>query len=299
MDSTSSASSVDASPSYQEATWTEATPQADGDESVVTSYPVKTINDPKRSSAAISIRAFLLGLAFGVSLTHLLQRPSSPVWRASCFLGALSAFHFLEFYITALYNPPAATISAFLLTSNGYAYNIAHTLALFECTLRNYIAPTYFPEWTYLRPLDALLPAEGSARSMWLVVGFGMLFVGQVTRTLAMRHAGTNFNHLIQFRKKAGHVLVTDGIYRWLRHPSYFGFFWWGLGTQVIMGNTVCLMGYAVVLWRFFRHRIESKCALAALHRAAVVQSSGMLIRPFNRRGELVDWLLWDGLCPI
>ncbi len=85
-----------------------------------------------------------------------------------------------------------------------------------------------------------------------------MLVVGQGTRTTAMIHAGSNFNHLIQSKKKEGHVLVTGGIYKYLRHPSYFGFFWWGLGTQVVLGNAVCLVGYAVVLWRFFKRRIES-----------------------------------------
>lgn len=74
-----------------------------------------------------------------------------------------------------------------------------------------------------------------------------------------MVHAGSNFNHLVQMKKKEGHFLVTDGVYGWLRHPSYFGFFWWGLGTQVVMGNVGCLAGYAVVLWRFFRLRIESE----------------------------------------
>ncbi len=73
-----------------------------------------------------------------------------------------------------------------------------------------------------------------------------------------MVHAGSNFNHLVQSKKRKGHVLVTGGVYRYLRHPSYFGFFWWGLGTQVVLGNAVCLVGYAVVLWRFFRRRIES-----------------------------------------
>lgn len=33
-----------------------------------------------------------------------------------------------------------------------------------------------------------------------------------------------------------------------------------GLGTQIIMGNEGCLIGYAVVLWRFFKYRIESEC---------------------------------------
>ena len=86
-----------------------------------------------------------------------------------------------------------------------------------------------------------------------------MLVVGQTSRTTAMAHAGSNFNHLVQSKKKEGHELVTDGIYAWLRHPSYFGFFWWGLGTQVVLGNGICLVAYAIALWRFFRHRIEKE----------------------------------------
>ena len=29
------------------------------------------------------------------------------------------------------------------------------------------------------------------------------------------------------------HVLVTNGIYKIFRHPGYFGFYLWALGTQV------------------------------------------------------------------
>ncbi|KAL8855082.1 MAG: hypothetical protein Q9221_000279 [Calogaya cf. arnoldii] len=219
-------------------------------------------SDSKRSPSAISLRAFVLGLAFGVSLTLTvvqLQPPLNPLWRASFFLAILSIFHFLEFYITARYNPPAATLSAFLLTGNGYAYNLAHTLAFLECILRNYVAPRYYPDWPLLQPFNAFLPLDGGARLAWLTLGLTMLLGGQGIRTLAMAQAGTNFNHLVQSKKKEGHVLVTNGIYRWLRHPSYFGFFWWGLGTQLVMGNLVCLVGYAVVLWRFFSLRIASE----------------------------------------
>lgn len=219
--------------------------------------------DTGKSPSAIALRAFILGLVFGVSLALTLlavQQPRNPLWRASSFLATLSFFHFLEFYITARYNPQAATVSAFLLSQNGYAYNVAHTLAFLECLFRHHVAKIYFPGQVYLQPFDAILPGGQLAKTAWLTLGFAMLAFGQGTRTLAMVHAGTNFNHLVQSRRKEGHVLVTGGIYGWLRHPSYFGFFWWGLGTQVVMGNVGCLFGYAVVLWRFFRHRIESKC---------------------------------------
>lgn len=88
-------------------------------------------------------------------------------------------------------------------------------------------------------------------------MGLLLMGVGQVVRSLAMAHAAGNFNHHVQSRRKDGHVLVTDGIYSVLRHPSYFGFFWWGLGTQMVLGNFVCFALYALVLWRFFAKRIE------------------------------------------
>lgn len=74
-----------------------------------------------------------------------------------------------------------------------------------------------------------------------------------------MSQAGSNFNHTVQQQRKSGHELVTQGLYGVLRHPSYFGFWWWGLGTQMVLGNAICFVGYAVVLWRFFSGRIEKE----------------------------------------
>ncbi|MCJ1297407.1 hypothetical protein MMC08_000193 [Hypocenomyce scalaris] len=199
-----------------------------------------------KSLSGISLRSFLLGQTLGVSLflTGLLLYNENSLWRAPFFLVTLSIFHFLEYYTTARYNPTAANISAFLLSQNGYAYNVAHTLAFLECILPS-----------PLSVLPAILPSF--SRPLLLAVGSIMIVLGQTTRTLAMAQAGSNFNHTVQMKRKEGHELVTDGVYAWLRHPSYFGFWWWGLGTQVVLGNGICFVGYAVVLWRFFSGRIE------------------------------------------
>ncbi|MCJ1455674.1 hypothetical protein MMC28_006030, partial [Mycoblastus sanguinarius] len=202
--------------------------------------------DPAKSPSAISLRAFLLGLTLGTSLllAFWLSYNSIALWRGPFFLATLSLFHFLEYYTTATFNPSSATVSAFLLSQNGKAYNIAHTLAFMECfTHYHWFSSSHIlPEWLWMP---------------YLILGFTMIVIGQATRTTAMAHAGNNFNHLVQSKKKVGHELVTDGIYARLRHPAYFGFFWWGLGTQVVLGNVVCLTGYAVVLWRFFSRRIK------------------------------------------
>ncbi|KAH8671932.1 Isoprenylcysteine carboxyl methyltransferase family-domain-containing protein [Tricladium varicosporioides] len=197
-----------------------------------------------KSLSGIALRAFLLGLSLAgsVALTTYLLYNANPLWRAPFFLASLSLFHFLEFYTTALTNSPGARVSSFLLSSNGSAYNIAHGTAFAELLLSH----LFLPQSILPHPIHTLL----------LLTGLILITIGQSTRTLAMLHAGSNFSHIVSHTKKSSHELVTTGIYSILRHPSYFGFFWWGIGTQLVCGNVVCLVGYAVVLWRFFERRI-------------------------------------------
>ena len=225
------------------------------------SIPTAFFPHGSRSLSGISIRAFVLGAIFGAALTvttfitilpHIsvsiavkIARSITPHWRTPFFLTALTLFHFLEFYTTAKYNTVNATASSFLLTTNGRAYNAANAGALLECFLTSVFAPTWQTRF--------------SSSKLILGLGLGMVVTGQVVRSVAMARAGRNFNHHVQTRKNENHVLVKEGIYAYLRHPSYFGFFWWAVGTQVVVGNSICLGVYAVALWRFFRRRIESK----------------------------------------
>lgn len=43
----------------------------------------------------------------------------------------------------------------------------------------------------------------------------------------------TNFAHIVQTEKDKHHELVTHGVYSLFRHPSYVGWFYWSIGTQV------------------------------------------------------------------
>ncbi|CAI6337397.1 unnamed protein product [Periconia digitata] len=196
-----------------------------------------------RSLSGIALRAFLLGVVGTASLmlTLALSYYQSRLWRPFSFLAALCVFHFLEFWTTARYNTPIAYVSSFLLT-NGDRYRQAHTFALLETIVTSCL----FPGW------------QARLNPPWVIAcGIAMIVVGQVVRSVAMIQAGTNFNHQVQSQKSEGHELVTQGVYRYFRHPSYFGFFWWGIGTQVLLGNFVSLVGYTCVLWYFFSRRIS------------------------------------------
>ena len=199
-----------------------------------------------RSLAHIALQAFSLGAVLAGSLAVLAWlvalRPGPPhaLWRLPAFAACLSVFHYLEFYVTAAHNTRAARADSFLLFTNGVVYEAAHALAAAEA-----VAGARVPAW------------GGLWSGPWSVVlGLCLVVGGQAVRSVAMAQAGTNFSHVPARTRRAGHELVTHGVYAWLRHPSYFGFFWWALGTQVLMGNTVCLVGYAVTLWVFFQRRI-------------------------------------------
>ncbi|KFH48855.1 Protein-S-isoprenylcysteine O-methyltransferase-like protein [Hapsidospora chrysogenum ATCC 11550] len=204
--------------------------------------------EPK-SLSGIALRAFCLGAAFSTSILlaiTLLLRGDSPLWRPPFFIAALSAFHFLEFWTTAHRNTLVASVDSFLLTANWPSYAIAHASALLECL----IVGTFFPgrHW-----------APGYLSPFFIASGLVMVVVGQAVRSAAMLQAGASFNHHVQTRKARSHRLVTEGVYAALRHPSYFGFFYWGLGTQLVLGNVVCFVAYAGVLWVFFRDRIRKE----------------------------------------
>lgn len=87
-----------------------------------------------------------------------------------------------------------------------------------------------------------------------------MVIIGQIIRTLAQVHAGRSFSHIIARGLPAqDHVLVTNGIYAYSRHPSYLGFFIWAIGTQVMLRNPFSICSFTIVLWRFFNNRIQDE----------------------------------------
>lgn len=176
---------------------------------------------------------------FGSSVA--LLAPYSYWWctrQLGFFLAAWSAFHWGEFAVTAGWNREKCSVDSFLL-ENGQIYHIAHGFAVTEYLLTIWFSPGLksFPYIT--------------------AIGVVLVVLGQVLRSAAMIHAATNFSHQVAHRKAESHQLVTDGIYAWIRHPSYAGFFYWALGTQLVLQNPISFLGFCAVLWRFFSSRIK------------------------------------------
>ena len=76
--------------------------------------------------------------------------------------------------------------------------------------------------------LDAYLPAYTDRRGFWTLdgdtirwLGVGLFAAGGALRIWPVFVLGPRFSGLVAIQP--GHTLVTSGIYRFIRHPSYLG----------------------------------------------------------------------------
>ncbi|SPO23051.1 related to STE14 - farnesyl cysteine carboxyl-methyltransferase [Ustilago trichophora] len=216
-------------------------------------YVIPTAYAP--AALQISNTVFPLGLLFGLVLPRTLKflyhtltfsataKEAGGWWtlpQLSIYLCSWISFHMLEFTVTASYNPTRLFSDSFLL-NNGIHYHIAHLLSLLEFALTAHFYP-------HLKAI-----------SLYTYIGLALILFGQTLRSLAMIHASNNFSHLLAFQKRSDHHLVTTGVYGYTRHPSYVGFTYWALGTQVLLGNKLALVGFIGTLWLFFSRRIRAE----------------------------------------
>lgn len=88
------------------------------------------------------------------------------------------------------------------------------------------------------------------------IIGLILALTGEFIRKLAMFTAGRNFTHLVSVKKETQHELITHGIYSCFRHPSYAGWFYWAVGTQIMLLNPICTLLFTILSYMFFKDRI-------------------------------------------
>mmetsp|Transcript_23613 Transcript_23613/g.53267 ORF Transcript_23613/g.53267 Transcript_23613/m.53267 type:complete len:273 (-) Transcript_23613:283-1101(-) len=199
----------------------------------------------KAGIGRVGLAGFGLGVIFGANLCLLIilvfvDAPFKGIlaqW--SLYLVALSGFHFSEFLVTALYKPESVSYDSFVI-NHSKAYTIAALASWLEFWLESLV-----------------LPGSFKRRPGVLCFGLVLVLLGQGLRAGAMWTAKANFNHLVMVdSREPGHRLVTHGVYKRLRHPSYFGWFWWCVGLQLLLSNPICTLAYAYAARDFFMKRI-------------------------------------------
>ena len=148
----------------------------------------------------------------------------------------LAFYHLMEFLSTALFNNRAVDDDSFILED--WDMHWVTVASVVEYVIRTWLG------WNVIH---------------WIsFVGVLVAVAGQFVRTLAMYTACESFNHYIQRHHEAEkHRLVTHGIYAILRHPSYFGFWWWYVGLQLYLNNVILGVVGGYILCRFFKKRVE------------------------------------------
>lgn len=181
--------------------------------------------------------SFLFLVNFTILMLHLFgfYKISTDIVTLNLYLIFLTIFHLLEFYCTCIFNNKATDDDSFIL--NDFELLLCYVLSIIEHALRCYL----FPVVSYKA----------------LTIAVVLCIAGQVSRSIAMCTAKESFNHYIQVEHDKEHKLVTNGIYKTFRHPSYFGFFWWFVGTEILLGNIICLIFGIVKLQAFFKKRID------------------------------------------
>lgn len=184
----------------------------------------------------IGIRSSFLGLVEALSILLIIFGPT--IWKQFGVYGFFMAFfHYSEFLTIAWCNPTSLSIDSFMLY-----HSIPYVLAAISSWVE-FILEVHF------------LPSFKNYYHIWLL-GVIMCILGEIIRKTSMFTASRSFTHLVQYEKNDNHKLVTHGIYAYARHPSYMGWFWWSIGTQIVLLNPICIILYTIVSWKFFHDRI-------------------------------------------
>ncbi|RDD42394.1 Protein-S-isoprenylcysteine O-methyltransferase [Trichoplax sp. H2] len=191
-----------------------------------------------RSGGLILVAATFLGLVFSFGLYLVVH--GTNLRYLGFYLMSLSFFHWSEYATTALFNAEKLSMDSFLL-NHSKEYGIAAVSSWIEYFIELY----FFPQLKSLHWLSC--------------IGIIMAVCGEFIRKRSMFVAASNFSHVVATKKASSHELVTHDVYSLCRHPSYFGWFWWSVGTQVILCNPICCIGYAFASWNFFNGRIQDE----------------------------------------
>lgn len=150
--------------------------------------------------------------------------------------SAIIFFHCSEYVLAiSIHGRNSVSLKSLLISKH---YALAMICSLMEYVLENHFFPGMKENWAISN------------------TGLAMVIIGELVRKSAVITAGRSFTHLIKRYHEEHHVLITHGVYKYMRHPSYCGFFIWSIGTQIMLCNPLSTLAFAFVVWRFFRQRI-------------------------------------------
>ncbi len=105
----------------------------------------------------------------------------------------------------------------------------------------------------------------GEIGNSWVDWLAGLLFVsGLSLRWIAIGSLKRAFTVKVSILKD--HKLTTDGVYRWVRHPSYTGMYIYGFGYGLALHSLLCVALVLLAVWVSTYNRIPVEEAVLESH---------------------------------
>ncbi|KAJ2793919.1 farnesyl cysteine-carboxyl methyltransferase [Coemansia guatemalensis] len=204
--------------------------------------PIASVDWRENSPHNIALTACGLGVIIGSGVCAAVGYGWTYAGVFGLYVAVVALYHMLEYLSVALYNPSRTELGSFMFNPDGgNRYSVAMAVSVAEYLIEC---------WAFGRTKEP---------SAITVAGLVVAIVGQVIRTLAMVTAKVSFNHYVATQRAVDHQLITHGIYRYERHPSYVGFFLWAVGLQTMLKNVVTAILFIVVLGYFFTKRTRKE----------------------------------------
>ena len=109
-----------------------------------------------------------------------------------------------------------------------------------------------------------------------------LILAGLALREWAIIKPGRFFSRTVQL--EAEHEVITNGPYRWIRHPSYTGMLLLYLGIALVIGTWLGVFGTLVMMLGAVMYRIS-------IEETMLFKASGSTIQEYSKR----TWRLFPG----
>ena len=183
---------------------------------------------------------YLIGLSLSVIFSFsfsMIFFTNSIYYPLYLYFITLCIYHYTEFFSVLLYHFKKLSCEYFLIDQS-LSWIIATIISFIETILETY----YFNKYKKIK--------------IFFIIGLIMTIIGQIFRIGGIYTGKKNFTHKISYEKKKEHKLVKNGVFALTRHPSYFGFYLWSIGIEIMCCNPICFIGFTFILFYFFKNRI-------------------------------------------
>ena len=191
-------------------------------------------------SSRLERNQYLIGLflthifSFSFSMTFFTSSQYYPLY---IYFITLCIYHYSEYFSVLIYHFEKINYEYFLIDqSKGWI------LATIISFLETFLGIYFFNKYKKIQ--------------FFFIIGLFMTIIGQIFRIGGLYTGKKNFTHKIRFEKVKGHRLVTNGVFAITRHPSYFGFYLWSVGIEIMCCNPICTIAFIIILFNFFKKRI-------------------------------------------